>query len=301
MVCLAALFVLAAQAAVGQDRQSAAWLVFEKANAAMSSKEFGQALQLYKDAISMAGIFPEAELAVGDIYFEEGEIDLARTQYEKAYNLRSAFYIPDTRYDVLYKLADLYEVEELYNQMESSLGSIVDDDRRFAETSTYRLQTQVVKNYLDNGLDRILVLYSFEDSITARAHSKLGWFYYRTGRNTQAISHLLYSVIYRVTRMKTWLHDRDVDYQFTNLPDLLESIATTRDLASYADDTEFYKDLYYLAGATYADGYAQQAATLWRIISGSPLAGTYQGLSGKQLQKPAIEPLLTVNAKPPAG
>jgi tetratricopeptide (TPR) repeat protein len=94
---------------LAQDKQSQNWLLFEQGNAFMSMKEFGKALQYYKDAISAAGIFPEAEMAIGDVYFEEGEFDLAAGQYQKAYNQRKGFYISDSQYDVLYKFARLYE------------------------------------------------------------------------------------------------------------------------------------------------------------------------------------------------
>ena len=87
----------------GQQRP-ASWLSFEEGNALVSQREFGKALEQYKNAIASAGTFPEAEMAIGDVYREEGELDLARKQYEKAYNMRSSFYIPDSKYDVLYKL-----------------------------------------------------------------------------------------------------------------------------------------------------------------------------------------------------
>ena len=41
-------------------------------------EEYGEALQQYKNAIASAGIFPEAEMAIGDVYREEGELDLAQ-------------------------------------------------------------------------------------------------------------------------------------------------------------------------------------------------------------------------------
>jgi predicted negative regulator of RcsB-dependent stress response len=63
---------------------------------------------LYKDAIASSGIFPEAEIGIGDIFLEEGEFSLARDQYEKAYNSRNEFRIADTQCEVLYKLASLY-------------------------------------------------------------------------------------------------------------------------------------------------------------------------------------------------
>ena len=55
---------------------------------------------------------------------------------EKAYDLRKSFYIPDDQYAILYKLANLFEMQQLYKQMEDTLGTIVADDKRFQETPT---------------------------------------------------------------------------------------------------------------------------------------------------------------------
>lgn len=87
---IALLFVcaLAPAAVLAVSTASENWSLFEQGNAAMAQREFGKALSLYKEAILKAGIFPEAEVAVGDVYAEEGESTLALAQYEKAYNVK---------------------------------------------------------------------------------------------------------------------------------------------------------------------------------------------------------------------
>jgi len=291
-------FLLFACSIYAQDKQSRNWLLYERGNAASSSKEFGKALQYYKEAVSAAGIFPEAEMAIGDIYFEEGEFSLATSQYQKAYNQRKGFYISDSQYDVLYRLARLHESQELFKLMEDDLSAIVADDKHFVETATSHLQTQIEKNYLDKGLDHVLLLYRFEPSFAERAHSKLGWFYYRTGRFSQSMSQLLYSVIYGVSEINASLRESDINYEFTSLRDVLAAVEKSADLQSFVRDIELYKDLYYLAGSTFAAGYPQHAVDLWRLISSFQGSGIYQDLSRRQVKSPSIEPLLGVAGKP---
>jgi tetratricopeptide (TPR) repeat protein len=286
------LFLLLACSTFSQDKQSQNWLLFEQGNASMTAREFGKALQYYKDAITAAGIFPEAEMAIGDVYFEEGEFDLASSQYQKAYNERKGFYISDSQYDVLYKLARLHESQELYKLMEDDLSAIVADDRHFVETATSHLRTQIDKNYLDKGLDHVLLLYRFEPSFSVRAHSKLGWFYYRTGRFPQSISQLLYSAIYNVSEINASLRERDITYEFRSLQDVLGEVEKSSELQRFADEVDLYKDLYYLAGSTFAAGYPQHALELWGLISRVPSSGTYQDLSRRQIKSPRTEPLL---------
>ncbi|HET6486537.1 MAG TPA: hypothetical protein VFH83_08970 [Spirochaetia bacterium] len=285
--------LLAAPRALG-DSSNQSWLLFEQGNSAASQKDYGNAMELYKEAVQAAGIFPEAEAAIGDVYLEEGEAALAQRQYQKAYDERKSLYIPDQQYGIMYKLANLFEIQQAYNQMEAELGQIVADDKRFQETSTQHLRTQVEKNFVEKGLDRVLMLYDFEDSFSAPAHSKLGWFYYRTGRFSQSVSHLLYSVVYRSSRIRNLLRERNSTYEFTDASALLASIEQSADLRSYAQSAGLYKDLYYLAGSMFANGYPRHATALWSLLKACPSAGQYQDLAVRQLKKPFMEPLLTV-------
>lgn len=292
LLALLALFCCATAAAALDQNQS--WLLFEQGNAAASQKEYGQALQLYEAAIEGAGQFPEAEAAVGDIYLEEGETGLAQRQYEKAYNLRQSFYVPEMQYQVLYKLADLYEIQQQYKQMEDTLTLIAGDDVHFQESATQHVRTQVEKVFVEKGLDRVLLLYTFDDTFSAAAHSKLGWFYYRTGRFGPAVTQLLFAVIYRTSQIKHAMLEHDVDYEFTTMADLLAGVDANADLRAYAVSSGLYKDLYYLAGAAFANGFPGIATGLWKSLSAVRSAGQYRDLAVKQLKRPFVEPLLTI-------
>ena len=291
---LSGILAFAAPRLFSVDPQNQIWLTFEKGNAAFASREFGRALQLYKDSISVAGIFPEAEIAIGDVYLEEGEVDLAIRQYDKAYNMRNAFYISESRFTVLLKLANLYLAQQSYGLMEQSLLSIIAEDKHFADTLTFKLRSQIEKNYLEKGLDRVFMLYVFDDQFAAPAHSLLGWYAYRSGRHTQAIDELLYSLISRTSEIVAFLHERDADFEYSSLVHLLTLVSKTSEAALFLKEIGFFKDLYYLAAATYASGYPQTASELWKVIAGYSAAGTYQDLSRKQLKTPWIEPLLSV-------
>jgi len=283
-----------AQASAGRSED---WILYERANAMVAQHEYGKALQLYKEAIVAAGIFPEAEVGIGDVFFEEGEFQLARMQYEKAYNIKKGFQIPETQYQVLYKLSGLFESREMYRPMEDALLKVVSDDKRFSASENSRLKTQIEKNYLDKGIDRVLFLYQFNVGFATEAHSRLGWFYYRSGRYGQAVQQLLYAVIYRAAEISAALHDRDADYQFKTLSDALSAVEDSKQLSSYVANSGFFKDLYYLAGSSYAAGYPTHATDLWKLISTSKIAGKYAGLAARQIRKPWTEELLGVGQK----
>ena len=275
-----------------QPNQQANWILYERANAMAAQREYGQALQLYKEAISQGGIFPEAEVGIGDVYYEEGELNLARQQYEKAYNLRKAFNVADSQYIVLYKLARLFEGQESFRLMEDALLKVVADDTKYSDPANLYLRGQIEKNFLEKGIDHTLLLYQMSVPFAEQAHSKLGWFYYRTGRYAQAVSHLLYAVAYQSRDIEDYLREADVNFQYKSLADLMGSIDGDKRLPGYVAGTDFFKDLYYLAGAAYASGYPAHAVQLWRLLAATRSSGTYAQLSSRQLKSPWTEKLL---------
>jgi len=274
------------------------WLLFEQGNANFAKKEYGKALKLYKDAISTAGIFPEAEMVIGDIYAAEGENDLAAIQYERAYNQRNTFTVPTQKYDVLYRLARLHEQQENFRSMEDALKLVLSEDRRFSDSENLRLRTQIEKNYFEKGLDQVLKLYRFETRYATSAYSKLGWFYYRTGRFSQSVILYLYAVIYRFQEISAFLSEQDSEFEFITLEDFLRDLSKNASLSSYVSGIDLFKDLYYLAGSTFALGYPKHSVQLWKLIASSKRGGRYAELSERQIKKPWIEPYIITKAKP---
>jgi tetratricopeptide (TPR) repeat protein len=299
VLVLLAMFVVAAPGWT-QEPQTPAWLLYEEGNSLFHAREFGMALQRYKDAVAMAGILPEAEAAIGDVYREEGELELARTQYEKAYSHRNTLVVPLARYGILYRIAEIDRDRELYKLMEDTLHQIIADDANWGKGTATRLRDQVESNYYARGLDQVLRLYRFDASFASPAHAQLGWFYYRTGRFPQAVLHCLYAAVYAASEVARFSRERDVEWEFDSFEKLVASIDGERALSDFAAEAGLFRNLYYLAGSTYAAMYPKQANSLWKLVSTSASAGEFAELSKRQLRKPWIEPYL-VPMKAPAG
>jgi tetratricopeptide (TPR) repeat protein len=276
----------------GQDAPAPAWLLYEEGNALFEQREFGKALQRYKDAIDAAGNLPEAEVAIGDVYREEGELGLALAQYQKAWSRRNSLVVTNARYDIQYRIASVYRDQEMFKLMEDTLLAITADDPNWGKGQNTRLRTQVETLYFSKGLDQVLRLYRFADSFATRAHADLGWFYYRTGRFPQAVSHTLYAVIAGASEIARYHRERDVEWEFTSLEALLRSTAGNRELIEFAEGTDLYRNTYYLACSTWASMYPKLATGLWRLLGQLEEAGEYGDMSRRQLKKPWVEPYL---------
>lgn len=274
------------------DKAASAWLLYEEGNALYEQREFGKALQRYKDAIALTGTLPEAEAGIGDVYREEGELGLALAQYQKALNHRNTLQVAETRYEIQYRIASVYRDQELYKLMEDTLLAVAADDPNWGKGTGSRLRAQVGALYFSKGMDQVLRLYRFADSFAARAHAELGWFYYRTGRFPQAVSHLLYAVIPAASELARWHRERDVEWEFSSFDSLLRSSSGSRELQEYAQTSGLFRNTYYLACATWASMYPKLATALWRLLGQLEPAGEYAELSRRQVKAPWVEPYL---------
>ena len=287
---LGAAFLLAAAACLTAQASAApAWLLYEQGKTWASQGELGKALQFYKDAILAAGVMPEAEAAIGDIYRAEGEFELAKRHYERAFNLRNALRIPAEKFDILYRWAGLYEDQERYWDMVQKLQLIVAEDQWHKNSL---LPIQVDQNYVDKGLDHVLALYRFDSWFATAAHSRLGWFYCRTGRYTEAIPYLLYAVILHVSEVDVFLKRKDVDASVKGLESFFSLVLRDAEARSWLDSSSFVSDLYYLAVASLEAGHPLRARSIWRVLASVKEAGKYADLSRRQLVKPFREPFL---------
>ena len=142
----------------------------------------------------------------------------------------------------------------------------------------------------------MLVLYTFDDSFAAPAHSKLGWFYYRTGRFARSVSQPSLFRIYRVSQVREIRKERDVEYEFSTIVGpAFDNGRRMPSLRSYAQSDRVIKDIYYLAGSMFANGYPKHASDIWSLLKAAASAGQYRELAAMQLRKPFVEPLLTIN------
>lgn len=285
-ICIAILLLATPAATTAEPGSDPAWLLYEEGETWAAQGEFGKALKYYKEAILAAGVMPEAEAAIGDIYRSEGEFELAERQYTRAFNLKNALAVPAVKYDILYRWAGLYEDQELYSKMESKLLVVVADDRW---SQSEQLPVQVERNYVDKGLDHVLALYRFDSLFATAAHSRLGWFYYRTGRFPLAVRHLLYAVILQVSDVAEFLKQKDPEVAISGLESFLSLAVRDREARSWFEDSSLASDLYYLSAAAWELGHPGRAQSVWKILASVKEAGKYADLSRRQLAKPFRE------------
>lgn len=285
----------AAQADSSRDQ---AWVLYEQGRARQEDRdkpEPGEALYLYRQAIERAGIFPEAEMAIGEIFFREGAYALAEEQFKKALATSPAFLIPEQKYLVRYRLADLYELQERYSEMEKQLLAILVDQSQWVQTSPLQLTDVIGQTYLRRGIDQVFTIYRMNDSAFATAaHAKLGWMTYRAGRFDVSITHSLFALDIVVSEAVREIRRTVPDFEYSTLEKFAATALPRPAVRTYLKESAFSEMLYYLATATHAGGRTQRAREVWSSIAAldPELSGRYAELSRRQLRSPWVDPYL---------
>ncbi len=282
------------------------WLIFEKAVLEMDRGEYGNALHLFLQAQEKKRIYPEVEIAVGDIYKIQGEIILAEKQYLKAYDQKDAFEVPEDKYTALYRLVRLYKEQQDYIKWAKVLDDVLREDQDYYRDRFERLYDTFLKVYLESGMDRLLVLYRLEGKHATYAHGELGEHFNRSYVNTldrtkkrqlaeYAMVHYLFASVTLFTDVIDEIRFWDPKYRFTDLTSLFAALVVRRNLYDYLGETEIFKYLYYLAVASYTAGYEERADEIWRVLEAEQQAGRYGNLSRSQLSDPWVAPLLYID------
>jgi len=244
------------------------------------------------DQIDRLKSYPEAEFWLGETYRAEGELDLAIKQYQKAYDLRALLETPDFDLEILYKMVEVYRIQQKYQEMENCALDILNspgrdvlwagDAQNFARTSMMRI--------LENeGIGRFFTLYRYDNYQVERAHRFLGFYYYTSSRHNQAAEHLMFAFLIQNTMLMEEIIRQQYDFSFTTLDALMEAIARRPDLKQYLQDTEYFRTAYFLGTSLYATGKLLPARQLWTFLANTADAGEWQTRSRQQLQSPYID------------
>jgi tetratricopeptide (TPR) repeat protein len=233
--------------------------------------------------------YPEAEYWIGEIYRMEGELGIALGQFQKAYEQRVFLETPGFDTEILYKIADIYRLRQEYIFMERNLLEILKQDSLWSQDSGTFVRSAMTRTVENDGIDRFLTLYRYNNPTSLRAHRLLGFYYSASGRHSRAADHLLFAFLIQNSIFIDEIIRLQYDYSFTTLDSLITEVMGKPALASYFEETEYYKTMYYLGAAFFGSGKLKAAGFFWNVIAGRQDAGEWRARSRTQLRSPFVE------------
>lgn len=260
---------------------------------------FNNSVNAALEALGTLAYFPEAEMWIGKVFFAGGEHGLALKQFELALSRRHLFDNPALATELLYQIAEVRRLDLEFVEMERVLVSILEDSSLWEgkdegwQAGTFVRQA-MLRTLESAGLERFLSLYRYGNTGTLQAHLRLGMYYAETGRYARAQEHLMFAFLIQSTAIIGEIIHGDFAFSFSTMAGFADRIASNRALARYAEDTEYYRTLFFLADALFGNGNVERARELWTFLGTRPEAGIWRSRSALQLRSPQLAPALVM-------
>jgi tetratricopeptide (TPR) repeat protein len=234
-------------------------------------------------------VYPEAEYWIGETYRMEGELGIALKQFQKAYEQRASLETPGFATEILYKIADIHRIRQEYTLMEQSLLEILKQDSLWSQDSSAFVRSAMTRTLDNEGIDRFLTIYRYNNPVSLRAHRLLGFYYGDSGRHNRAAEHLTFAFLIQNSILIDEIMRLQYGYTVTTLNDLLNEAMRRPALASFLEEAECYKIMYYLGVAFFGSGKLNTARLFWNVNAQRQDAGEWLVRSQAQLRSPFVE------------
>ncbi|MDR3277025.1 MAG: hypothetical protein LBT11_07440 [Treponema sp.] len=241
--------------------------------------------------------YPEAEYWIGETYRMEGELGIALRQYQRALDNRDLLERPGFDLEILYKTAGLRRVRQEYAEMEKTLLEILEGTGPdglprgglWVGSNDPFIRNAMVRTLANDGIDRFLNLYRYNNTQVLKAHQLLGLYYYAAGRYDEAAEHLMFALLIQSSVVIDEVLRSEFDFSYSSLGALFDALARRPLLRDWLEENAYYKTLYYLGSALYTTGRPLPANGLWSFLAGQTAAGEWQARSQTQLRSPALD------------
>jgi hypothetical protein len=301
-----------------RDRHyTAASAAFEELFYRIPKSSFNNSANAALAAFDKLKNYPEAEYWIGEIYRIEGELPLALIQYRKAYSMREVLEDQGFSVTLQYKISSILRTRQEYNEMERSMLAIINDlDTLWANSNRGEVARQnidatarnpvpvpydqasasfarsaMTRTLENEGVNRFLELYRYNNNVVEQAHRHLGFYYAVSGRPS-AQQHLMFAFLIQNTIVIQEIQRRRFDFEFTDLSALAQEINRNQLLLSYVNEVEYYKTAYYLGVSLYRNGRTAVARNFWEFLASQPQAGEWNSRASLQLRNPHLEPVV---------
>ena len=208
-----------------------------------SKGNFDNSISKILEYIKSQEQYPEAQKLIGDIYKLEGEYEFAEQYYLKALDNAAVLDIPDERYEIIYLLADLSRQQNDFDKMEIRLLNIIgkeQNDRNMVLAAS--MKNTVSKNNAE-AIEKFFQMYRADSYFSLKAYCALADYYLSINELDKAFTYSAIAVITGFTKIYNVLAKRDIDFEYKNITDFLDTIQFHPDILRWGSENEVWKSL----------------------------------------------------------
>ena len=211
--------------------------------------------------------YPEVYKLIGDIYKLEGEYKFAEDYYKKALDNSNVLNIPNDRFELLYSLAEISEINEDYKRMEIRLLNILTDDSTYKNKALSKALLNTVVSNKKDCFEKFFELYRGNNYFSLKAYSKLSDYYYSIQDYDKAFNFCALNVITSITKIQEVISSRDITFEFKNIENLLYHVQYYDDIIKWGNDNEIWSSFNLLAKITKELGNKDFTEKLLKVLA----------------------------------
>ena len=229
---------------------------------------FGKSIQTLLFWLQKRLVYPEADFLSGKIYEAEGENLLALSYYEKTWLNKDFLDIPDDRFTLAYRMADLsYNMNNRGAQEKYLLLALVDDTlfgKPGEESAT--LKAMIHTLHIDSTTEKFFSLYRHTNYKGLKAYQDLSLFYFDSNNIDRALAVAALASCISVTRLAEVLKQYDFEFVYSNFTDLVIRTGKNVLISEWAREAKIWDSFFLLASILEKSGERQQARSLWTVL-----------------------------------
>ena len=211
--------------------------------------------------------YPEVYKLIGDIYKLEGEYKFAEDYYKKALDNSNVLNIPNDRFELLYSLAEISEINEDYKRMEIRLLNILTDDSTYKNKALSKALLNTVVSNKKDCFEKFFELYRGNNYFSLKAYSKLSDYYYSIQDYDKAFNFCALNVITSIAKIQEVISSRDITFEFKNIENLLYHVQYYDDIIKWGNDNEIWSSFNLLAKITKELGNIDFTEKLLKVLA----------------------------------
>ena len=181
-------------------------------------------------------VFPEAQKLIGDIYKIEGEYSFAEYYYNEALKSSNVLDIPDQRYEILYLLAELCELQNDEDGREKRLLGILNEDNKYTDKSFVNAMLRTIRQDKEDSMEKFFKLYRAENYYMMNAYSLLADFYSDKGDKEKALGFYAIAVITGFTKVYSVVQKRNINFEYEGVSSVLFEASHYDDIVKWGTD-----------------------------------------------------------------
>ena len=235
--------------------------------------DFGKSMNTLLGWLEKRMVYPEADHLAGRIYELEGEPAVARTYYLKAWENRSCLDIPDERFTILYRLADLSQRSGDAGSREKYLLLIVQEDSAYGKPGEESpVLTSMIRTLeTEKTCDRFFSLYRHANPVALKAYQDLASFYYDdSGRLLhRALPAAVLAAAISATMLDEAVAADDFSYEYAGMSDLFVRVGKKPQIGAWAKNQNVWDSFNLLARILRDHGETDAARSILNLMASS--------------------------------